>query len=158
MEGAVLFGVNPNIIDTRIAKYTIGIEINDFWKEEIHSKKGTKVFDEDDNTYRCENCFCKFIEVNQKLKIDEEISPYSFSMVGPRKCTLYFYKSLKPNPIFTFENGVEKIADCELDAGKDYPVSERSFKVYMKLSGTFIDVKAIHEKSGKQCKVNLKFD
>ena len=158
MEGAVLFGVNPNIIDTRIAKYTIGMETRDFWKEEIHSKKGTKVFDEDDNTYRCENCFCKFIEVNQKLKIDEEISPYSFSMVGPRKCTLYFYKSLKPNPIFTFENGVEKIADCELDAGKDYPVSERSVKVYMKLSGTFIDVKAIHEKSGKQCKVNLKFD
>ena len=79
-------------------------------------------------------------------------------MVGPRKCTLYFYKSLKPNPIFTFENGVEKIADCELDAGKDYPVSERSVKVYMKLSGTFIDVKAIHIKSGQSVETTLKFD
>lgn len=43
MEGAVLFGVNPNIIDTRIARYTIGMETRDFWKEEIHSKKGTKI-------------------------------------------------------------------------------------------------------------------
>ena len=158
MEGAVLFGINPNLIETRIAKYTIGMETRAIWNEEIHSEKGTKVFDEESKVWRCENCFYKFIEANQKLKLDEEIPPGSFSMVGSRSATLKFYKSLKPNPIFTFEKGVEKIAECVLDAEKDYPVGERGFKIYLKLGGTFIDAQGIHTKSGKKCKVKLKFD
>jgi hypothetical protein len=158
MDGAVLFGLNPNIIDIRISKYTIGMETRDFWNEEKHSKNGKKVFDEDNKVWRCEKCFAKFIEVNQELKNGEEIPPKTFHMVSPRTCTLHFYKSLKPNPIFTFEKGVEKMVECELDAGKDYPLGERDFKVYMKLNGTFIDIKAVHEKSGKFCKVNLKFE
>ena len=158
LEGAVLFGINPNLIETRISKYTIGMETRDIWNEEIHSEKGTKIFDEDSKVWRCENCFYKFIEANQKLKLDEEIPPGSFSMVGSRSATLKFYKSLKPNPIFTFENGVEKIAECVLDAEKDYPVGERGFKIYLKLGGTFIDAQGIHTKSGKKCKVKFKFD
>jgi hypothetical protein len=158
LEGAVLFGINPNLIETRIAKYTIGMGVSDIWNEEIHSGKGTKYYDEDTKKWRCKDCFCKFIEVNQKLKINEEISERSFSMNNPRSGTLTFYRSLKPNPIFTFEKGVEKIAECILDAEKDYPVGERDAKVYMKFGGTFIDVQGVHIKSGKKCKVKFKFD
>ena len=61
-----------------------------------------------------------------------EISAGSFSMIEPRSATLNFYRSLKPNPIFTFEKGVEKIAECKLDAEKDYPFGERYIKGYMK--------------------------
>ena len=132
--------------------------MRDFWNEEKHSEKGTKVFDEDSKVWRCENCFYKFIEVNQKIKINEEIPPKLFSMVDPRSTTLTFYKSLKPNPIFTFEKGVDQIAQCKLDAEKDYPIGERDIKVYMKLGGTFIDVQGVHLKSGKKCKVKFKFE
>ena len=86
------------------------------------------------------------------------IPPGSFSMVGSRSTKLNFYKSLKPNPIFIFEKGVEKIAECVLDAEKDYPLGERGFNIYMKLGGSFIDVQGVHIKSGKKCKVKLKFD
>ena len=61
-------------------------------------------------------------------------------MVEPRSATLTFYKSLKPNPIFTFEEGVEKIAEWQLDAENDYPIGERDIKVSMRLGGTFIDL------------------
>ena len=71
MEGAVLFGLNPNIIETRIAKYTIGMATRSIWDEKIHSEKGKKVFDEDSKVWRCEDSFYKFIEVNQKLKIND---------------------------------------------------------------------------------------
>ena len=77
---------------------------------------GIKFFDENSKKWLCDKCFRKFIEVGQKLQINEEIPPGSFSMVGSRSATLKFYKSLKPNPIFTFEKGVEKIAECKLDA------------------------------------------
>ncbi len=128
------------------------------WNDEIHSEKWTKIFDEDSKVWRSEHCFWKFIEVNQKLKINEEISAGSLSMVEPRSATLTFYKSLNPNPIFTFEKGVKKTAQCKLDAENDYPIGERGIKVSMRLDGTFIDVHGEHIKSGKKCKVKFKFD
>jgi len=53
LEGAVLFGINPNIIETRIAKYTIGMGTRSIWNDEIHSEKGTKIFDKDSKVWRC---------------------------------------------------------------------------------------------------------
>ena len=79
-------------------------------------------------------------------------------MAGTRIVALQFFKSLKTNPLFTFENGVEKIAEYELDADRDYPIRENSFKIYIKLNGTLIDVQGVHTKCGKKCKVKLKFD
>ena len=158
MEGAVLFGLDPTIINIRIAKYTIGMETRKVWDDKIHSQKGKKVFDETNKIWRCEDCFEKFIEVNQRIKYDESLPPKSFEMVGSRKTTLKFYKSLKTNPVFTFENGVEKIYECVLDAKKDYPVGERGFKVYMSFGGTYIDVKAIHDKSGEQIDIELNYE
>ena len=119
---------------------------------------GVKVFDEDEKVWRCDNCFSKLIEVNQKLKYNETIGPFFFSMVGSRKAELQFYKSLNPNPIFIFEKGVEKIIVSELDAKKDYPFGERGFKIYIKFGGTYIDLKAIHNKSGEFIKINLNYD
>ena len=158
MEGAVLFGLNPSAIDIRIAKYTIGMETQSEWNEELHSQNGTKIYDEVDEIWRCEECFYKFVEVNQKLKYNDSVEPGSFRMVEPRSALLKFYQTKKPNPIFTFEEGVDKIIERELDAKKDYPPEERGFKVEMKFGGTFFDVKAMHEKSGNFIKINLKYE
>jgi hypothetical protein len=158
MEGAVLFGINPNIINTRISRFTIGQGTRSIWNEKKHSKFGKKVFDELQKTWRCENCFDKFIEINQKLKLRQEVTR-TYYMVGPRYCNLEFYKTLNPKPVFTFDNGVERIGNCKIDAGKDYPqeLKERELKVTMKFGGTYIDVEAIHVKSGNKVETTLKF-
>ena len=156
MEGAVLFGINPSIINIRISKYTYGQGTRKKWDEEKHSKLGKKVYDDEEKIWRCEDCFDKFIEIKQKLKIEEEITK-SYTSVQPRYCTLTFYKTLNPNPMFIFENGVEKIGVLKIDAGKDYPYGERGIKVTMKFGGTFINVKAIHTNSGKEVKTTLNF-
>ncbi len=159
MEGAVLFGINPRIIESRIAKYTLGILSNNIWDDELHSKLGKKYkyFDEEDKVWRCRDCFDKFIEINQILKLDDEIT-HSFKTSDPRICNLLFYKSLKSNPIFIFELGMENIGKIILDAKKDYPIGERNFKVTMKFGGTFIDVKAKHDKSGNEVNTTITFN
>ena len=156
MEGAVLFGINPNIINSRISRYTIGQGTRAVWNEEKHAKYGEKVFDEYKKIWRCTNCFDKFIEIKQKLKLNEEITR-SYHMVGPRYCNLSYYKTFSPNPTFTFETGVEQIGECNIDAGKDYPINERDIEVTMKFGGTFVDVKAKHVQSGKEVSTILKF-
>ena len=98
--------------------------------------------------------------MGQKLDLGFEISN-TYYMVDPRYCKFNFYRTLKPNPIFTFENGIEKIGECDIDAGKDYPKFPkilREVKVTMKLGGTYIDVKAVHKSSGNEIKTMLQFD
>ena len=157
MEGAVLFGINPNIISSRIARYTIGTDVRLTWDEEKYSKNGRKVFDKVDKKWVCKDCFSKYIEINEKIKVGKEITR-SYVMTGPRYCTMYFYKTLNRNPSYTFEEGVEEIGKCTLDAKKDYPPGERSINVTMNFGGTFIDVKAKHLKSGEEIKTTLKFN
>lgn len=157
VKGAVLFGIDPNIITERKAKYTIGFGTNSIWKEEIHSNGGEKYFDEIDKVYRCKNCFDLFIEIGQTLKINDKITHY-FHMLEPRYCNLRFFKSYKKNPIFVNEEGVELIGRDVLDLKKDYPLNERDLVVEMKFGGTFVEAECIHKKSGIKIKLNLYFD
>ena len=156
MEGAVLFGLNPNNIIQRKAKYTIGIKTSAFWNEELHAKGGVKVYNEVDKTWDCENCFSIFIKVNQNLKLGQEIVN-KYYMLESRYSTIYFYKTLNPSPIFINEEGVEKMGEIEFDAGMEYPPGQRDFTLTFRIGGTFIDVKAKHAISGKMIKTKLNF-
>ena len=72
---------------------------------------------------------------------------------------MLFYKTEKPNPTFIFEEGITKIGELRLVFGKEYEKYEdREIKTIMKFGGTFIDVTAIHIKSGKSVNATLKFD
>ena len=162
MEGAVLFGIEPSIVNVRKAKYTIGKKLNVEWDESMHADKGKKYFNEEKQKYYCKDCFGKFIEINQNLKYEEEISHISsIPSINKRKnaVTMQFYKTKNPNPIFISEDGMIKIGECRLDIGKEYDsYKERKIKTIMKFGGTFIDVTAIHIKTGLSVKTTLTFD
>ena len=154
----MLFYSEPSTINIRKAKYTIGKSLDDFWNEKKHSGRGEKYFDEEFQTWYCRDCFDKFIEINQNLKYKEEISHICF-MKGKRFTTLKFYKTKKENPIFVNEEGIYKIGECKLDIEKEYEsYKDREIKTIMKFGGTFIDVAAIHLKSGISVKTTLTFD
>ena len=157
MEGAVLFGIQPSTINVRKAKFTIGCDCVKIWKDELYSAKGKKIFIEEVKDWYCENCFDKFIEVNQSLKYGEEI--YDKLFVLNFGTIISFYKTKKVNPIFTFEEGITKIGKCSIYIDKEYKsIEDREIKVIMKFGGTFIDVTAVHLKSGKSVKTTLTFD
>ena len=159
MEGAVLFGMEPSTINVRKAKYTIGERLNLPWNDVKHSGKGEKYFSENFKDWYCKGCFDKFIEINQDLKYEETISHHSYIQKDHNNIIMAFYKTEKTNPIFAFEEGMKKIGECELDIGKIYEnLEERKIEIIMKFGGTFIDVTAIHLKSGKSVKTKLTFD
>jgi hypothetical protein len=156
MEGAVLFGLNPNKIIQRKARYTIGMDSLQLWNEELHSKNGKKYYSEEKGVWGCLNCFLLFIKVNQIIELGQEIIKETH-FNNPRYGEMNFYKTLKTNPIFFDEKGVEKLGKIRLDAGKDYPLDERDCIITMRIGGTFIDVKTKHLKSGKTIKTKLDF-
>lgn len=86
-----------------------------------------------------------------------EVISHFYYIIGKRKCLIRFYKK-KSNPIFSFEERIELIGECELDTGKDYNnFEDRKFIVNLKFGGTFIDVYAIHLKNGKNIRAKFNF-
>ena len=162
MEGAVLFGIEPSAINIRKAKYTIGKRINSPWDDEKHSIGGKKYFNEEKKKWYCKGCFDKFIEINQNLEYEQEISHISsipITSKNKKVTNMEFYKTKKINPIFTNEEGIIKIGECRLEIDKEYDsYKDRKIRTIMKFGGTFIDVTAIHIKSGISVKTILTFD
>ena len=157
MEGAVLFGIRPSTINVRKAKYTIGTDCSIKWNDKLHSKKGEKYFVKEVNQWYCKNCFSKYIEVEQNLKYGEEIFRNSFN--EGYKTIINFYKTKNKNPIFVSEEGLTKIGKCYICIDKEYKtLKDREIRIKMKFGGTFIDVTAIHLKSGNSVKTKLTFD
>ena len=131
--------------------------MNKPWDEKKHSGKGEKYFDKDFKKWFCRHCFDKYIEINQNIKYEEEISHSSYA--GTNAVTMYFFKTKKKNPIFSFEDGIIKIGSCRIEFSDEYKsLEDREIKTIMKFGGTFIDVTAIHVKSGKTVKTTLTFD
>ena len=159
MEGAVLFGIKPSNIIIRKAKYTIGSNINEICdNNKINMDDNYKYYDEDKKKWFYKDCFDKYIEVDQEIKFGELIS-HEISMTDKRYLELYFFKTKKKNPKYINEEGVIQIGKFVLDIGKDYEKSdERKVKVTMKFGGTFIDVTAIHLKTGITAKSSYNFD
>ena len=159
VEGAVLFGIDPGMINIRKAEYTIGERVDSTWIDVIHSEGGDRYFNKTFNKWICRNCFYKFIEINQDIAYDQIINQESYINEGQRAVIFEFFKTKKQNPIFSSEEDVIKLGECLLDLGKIYKnLEDRKIKTTMKFGGTFIDVTAIHLKSGKSVKTTLKFN
>ena len=157
MQGAVLFGIKSDIINIRKAKYTIGTSVAHIWNEKLHSQKGIKYYDIENQVYRCKNCFEKYIEIGQNLIFGQKIEK-SFKMLGSRRVNLGIYKSKKLNPLFVDEEGVELMGEYNLDTGKEYGLDERELIESMKFGGTFMDYEATHLKSGEKIQKILEFN
>ena len=66
------------------------------------------------------------------------------------------YQTIKQNPIFTYEDEIEKIGEIFFDLGKVYPIDQRGIKESFKFGGTQIEVTILHEASGKELSETIK--
>ena len=157
VKGAVLFGIDPFIIKSRKAKYSIGFSSNIIYNEKIHGNIiGVKKYIDDNGIERIKDGIKIFIKIGEILSIDD-IRRYHFTMLGSRYIGLKFYKTTKPNPILSTEENVDLIGSDNFDLKNDYPKGERGFTIEMKFGGTFVVAKCIHTKSGKNIEIPLYF-
>ena len=154
-HGAVLYAYDHNIISPRKAKYTFGIKCRQKWDDLKHKNGGIKILEND--VYKCENCFSKFITKNEDIRSDEvRINEYKMLF---SKVTVELYKTEKNNVIFCDEkdkngkNKVEKFGEFIIDVGNNYDRSKRKAIVKMKFGGTFISASAIYCATGENAKI-----
>lgn len=143
VTGAVLFGFDPYIIESRKSRYTIGVRCSELWNDEKFGHKiNKKYFDNDYNCYRCKDCFSPIIKINEKIKADKPVIKH-YEILN-RKATIQFYKTTFNNVIFVdekfiFDQKCLQFGELLFDVGDKFDRNQRDLIIELKLGGTFIE-------------------
>ena len=143
VTGAVLFGFDPYIVESRLSKYTIGIKCSENWDEIKYGlRKEKKYFDKEYNCYRCRDCFSSIIEKGQKIKANIPILKHYEILFS--NTTVQFYKTKFNNVTFVdekqfiFTPKCLKFGELQFNVGNKFDKNDRDLIVELKLGGTFI--------------------
>ncbi|ORX56246.1 hypothetical protein DM01DRAFT_1334734 [Hesseltinella vesiculosa] len=109
VRGAVYFGLNPRVVQTRIPRTWYGIDTTTTFEEGIDPPSYKIV--RADGSVRCDNRFSVYVKRGQPLDIDHCVSKDFFAYYPHHTtCTLYAADT-EEKPRYTTSPGVRKIAN-----------------------------------------------
>lgn len=161
-HGAVIWHMNPGIIQSRKADATYGIElcpVFDHSKHDVHYRYK----DEDDHSPRCNNVFLVFIQKGETANADEIITtsliPHHAS--STQITTAVYSTDLSNIQYIKDKRGkfnIKKIGELKLDVPnpKNLPKNQRLY-VSMDFSGTEIKVSAKYRNGRQEVKTVCDF-
>ena len=159
IKGATLYGLSPERIKSRKAKFSLGINAYLDWDDK-YLDGGIKTYDEKKNIYRCQNGFYNYISKNDDIPYDncitrplKMVETYDGNLGG----AIILYKSEKTNPKFIDEEGVEMIGTMELKVDKSKANVDEIFFVTIEIGGTFLNVSAFHKESNTRVNMEFKY-
>ncbi|KAG2235693.1 hypothetical protein BDF21DRAFT_355507 [Thamnidium elegans] len=124
VRGAVLLGIQPNIVSQRIAKYTYGIQTRDYYDPLRDPPKFRLA-----GTEFCDVRFMTIVKKNQKLPNNHIVSQiYTINRSIPTRIAIYAYDNDDIIPRWTIsEKGIEvkKVGEFILDVPADVDYSGR---------------------------------
>nr|XP_019918143.2 heat shock 70 kDa protein 12A isoform X1 [Crassostrea gigas] len=162
-KGAVLFGHDPDVICSRVCRYTYGDDVCLPFNKDEHPYSNMTLIN---NVRYCKNIFQKFFERGEKVFLGEKrsfSSDYDFRDRGradqrEQPLTIKVYISNRKNPVFIYEEGCRKLGEiivvCEHQS-KFWPETF-SCKIEMEIAGTEIQVTAIIS-TGEKAKAMFNF-
>jgi len=107
LKGAVLFGLDPTIVNVRRSRLTYGVSVLNRFISDYHpiEKRIVK-----DNVEWCADIFDKFVLVDQSIGLgDIVIRKYTPARHNQAQCIISFYCSESDKPVYVTDPGVRKI-------------------------------------------------
>ncbi|XP_041272562.1 heat shock 70 kDa protein 12A-like [Onychostruthus taczanowskii] len=128
-KGAVLFGVNPHIITSRISCRTYGLRVCEKFDDAIHDARKRRVSKAGDYIY-CTDVFWKLVEIGESVNI-HEAACYDFFPLEPDQTELNFnfYCTKKQNAQYVDEEGMELLGSCVVPSPATWLGTKRTLKV-----------------------------
>lgn len=146
IRGACMFGLNPRLITSRIAKKTYGINTLTTFDPERHPEQKKVVIE---GEAFCEDVFDAFVKNNQSISIDE-MHTKIYCPVRSRQTVMkiIFYCTDSTDVEFVDEEGVSQLGELSIDIGKAYQtVEDKTVKVTMMFGATHIYATATNKDS-----------
>ncbi|XP_009933295.2 heat shock 70 kDa protein 12B-like [Opisthocomus hoazin] len=131
-KGAVLFGVSPHIIASRVSAQTYGMAISQKFDSAIHDSRKRRVSKADGYIY-CTDLFKKLVGIEESVNINE-VAHYVFHPVEPDQTSVLFsfYCTEKQDAQYVDEEGMEQIGSCIVPMPDTKLGSERELKLDIK--------------------------
>ena len=153
MKGAVIYGRDVSVIDSRVCRYTYGLDWNEDFDAKIHplSKK-----EETDDGPVCKDIFHVLAKEGSSIRKGaiepiEAYVKYSYQT----EMEFPFYRSKAPNfPKFVDDFGCEHIGTLTIDLEDMGSGLDRCIKLFVELSDTEISAKAV-DKLGRNFRVRF---
>ncbi|XP_053373616.1 heat shock 70 kDa protein 12A-like [Mercenaria mercenaria] len=144
VKGAVLFGHNPDIIDSRRAPCTYGISSAVPFDPKIHPAMHK-------HRDMCEDVFKVFIPIGTEIVPGKTQVIHSFNTA--QSSSVEIYKSISEHPSFITDPGCEKVGEIDISgtAGESTRVD-----IIMKFGDTELHVEAKEQETGN--KISAKFN
>nr|XP_021408505.1 heat shock 70 kDa protein 12A [Lonchura striata domestica] len=136
VKGAVLFGVNPHIITSRISCRTYGLCVCEKFDSAIHDARKRRVSKTGDFIY-CTDLFEKLVEIGESVNI-HEAAHYDFFPIEPdqTKVIFAFYCTTKQNAQYVDEEGMEQLGSCVVPSPDTSLGKNRRLKVEIRFGLT----------------------
>lgn len=155
-SGAVLFGLEPDVITTRIARKTYGYLIRKPFEQGTHDSTKLKI-DEYGSKY-CDNIFRKMITKGEEIgKGDiKEFSSTPFDSKATH-ITRRFFCTERKKVMYVDEDHVEELAEFKLNMPDATLGKDRKIKTTVVFSGTEMQITAKDETTGQKVQTEIKF-
>ncbi|XP_027578521.1 heat shock 70 kDa protein 12A-like [Pipra filicauda] len=135
-KGAVLFGVNPHLVTSRISAKTYGLKVNQIFDDAIHDACKQKVSKAGGYVY-CTDLFRKLVGIGESVNINE-VAHYDFSPTEPDQKDAYFvfYCTEKQDAQYVDEEGIEQLGFCTVPMPDTHLGTQRQLKMEIKFGLT----------------------
>ena len=157
IRGAVMFGLNPRLITSRIAKMTYGINTLTTFNPERHPENKKVVIEGEDF---CEDVFDVFVRKNQSVGIDEKHTKI-YCPVRSRQTVMriIFFCTDAVDVEFVDEPGVKKLGELSIDIGKAFQtVEDKTVKVTLMFGDTSIKASVTNKDSTEERNCEFNFE
>lgn len=154
IRGACMFGLNPRLITSRIAKKTYGINTLTTFDPDRHPEEKKVIIEGEEF---CEDVFDAFVKKNQSVRVDELVNKV-YCPVRARQSVMriIIYCTDSTEVEFVDEPGVSKLGELSIDLGKNTQ-GDKTVTVTMRFGATSIMV-TVANKKGEARNCEFKFE
>ena len=155
VKGAVLFGLNPHQITSRIARYTYGTGCRMLFEDGVHDFK--RLVTDDEGNRKCQNCFSVFITKDESVATGKaRFFYYRPALKGQTVVSINVYRTDKTKVMYINEEGVMKLGQVRLRSSKG-PLGQ-DLEVRVTFGHTELMVEARDKSKNEDFKVNTVVD
>lgn len=156
LKGAVIFGHNPQMITSRVCKYSYGIQAFKHFEPALDPiSKRVFAF----NTALCKDHFSKHAEVGQEFQPGEMVGSQEYvpSEQGNTTLRLSVYISPRRYPCYTDEENCRKIGEMNVKLMDNSDGIDKPVVVQFVFGNTEIGIVAKEKKTGKETSAHFDF-
>ncbi|XP_052791586.1 heat shock 70 kDa protein 12B-like [Mya arenaria] len=155
LKGAVLFGNDPLVVVSRIARCSYGIRVFRDFDPKIHAQEKKTVIG---GKLKCKDIFAKHVQRGDELTVGQAQLHQRYSKLEADQISfvLDIYTSTNADPRFVDDKDCTYLGCLEIEVPPE-DSKENGIKVNMTFGGTELEVEAKDEKYGKTKKATFDF-